>query len=159
MQQTLASTSNRSPQPLEDTQEEQQSDSNQPLGQRPILGIRAAFTMDDQPSHDIDRQAPLDLSDRPEQFIDSNVFSNSNSDRSQSDELPSSRVVVTEVVPNSPANRAGLRVGDIIQSVDELNISTPEILREILSHYAVGETFVVTVIRNEQNVLLNVVLE
>ena len=159
VQQALASESDRSPQNLGNTGDDQQSEFNQALSQRPILGIRAAFAIDAQPNHDNDQEAPLDLGDRPEQFPSSRIFSGTNPTRSQSDEVSSPRVVITEVVPDSPANRAGLRIGDIIRSIDELNISTPETLREILSHYAVGESLVVTVIRNEQTVYLNVILE
>ncbi len=94
--------------------------------ERPVFGIRAAFA---NPG-----QAP--------------------SGRSASSPEPR-LVVVAEVIPQSSAEQAGFVPGDIIYSVDGINILTPIQLRDVLSSYEIGTSFVVEVSRNGQILMLN----
>lgn len=53
-------------------------------------------------------------------------------------------VVITEVVPDSPADEAGLRRGDVIVSVDETAIESADQLVDVIGNYAPGD--VVTIV-------------
>ncbi len=55
--------------------------------------------------------------------------------------------IVTEVVENSPAEKAGIRRRDVIVKVDGMNVSTMQALSERLAYYAAGETVPITVMR------------
>lgn len=52
------------------------------------------------------------------------------------------------VVPGSPADKAGLREGDIITEVNEAKIDADHNLSMLLQKYAVGDTVTLTVLRN-----------
>ncbi len=58
-----------------------------------------------------------------------------------------SGVVVDDVVAGSPADAAGLQVGDVLLSVDDVYISA-EILAQALSAYSVGDTVTLGVVRD-----------
>ncbi len=54
-------------------------------------------------------------------------------------------VVITAVLPNSPADEAGLRRGDVIVSVDETPIESAEQLADVISGYAPHDVVTVVV--------------
>jgi serine protease Do len=58
-------------------------------------------------------------------------------------------VLVTEVVPDTPAAKAGLLRGDVITSVDDKRISTPEELREAIRTAEAGTEVTLKVVRGE----------
>jgi S1-C subfamily serine protease len=59
-------------------------------------------------------------------------------------------VVVTEVLPNTPAEQAGLQEGDVITRVDEQNISSPEDLREAIQNAGPGHEVQMEVMRGRK---------
>lgn len=58
---------------------------------------------------------------------------------------------VTEVTPGSPAEKAGLKVGDIITKVDEAAVTSPEDLSKAVSSYKPNEKVTVTYTRNKKS--------
>jgi len=65
-------------------------------------------------------------------------------------------VLVSGVNDETPADRAGLREGDIILSVDEKTIKNPSMLRNVISLSEVGEEVKLVIVRDgaEQDVLV-----
>jgi serine protease Do len=59
-----------------------------------------------------------------------------------------SGVIVNSVIPDSPAERAGMRKGDVIVSVDSRMIDSPSELVEVVRSARVGKTVAVTVVRD-----------
>ncbi|PID72798.1 MAG: 2-alkenal reductase [Desulfobulbus propionicus] len=78
-------------------------------------------------------------------------------------------VLILRVMPGSAADRAGLRgtqqvrggfiLGDVIQAVNGERVSDYDSLRNELERYAVGETVRLSVLRDEGNIEVAVVLE
>ncbi len=54
-------------------------------------------------------------------------------------------VVITNVMPDSPADEAGLRRGDVIVSVDETAIESAEQLVDVIGSYAPGDVVTIVV--------------
>jgi S1-C subfamily serine protease len=67
--------------------------------------------------------------------------------------------IITEVVPNSPAARAGLQPGDVIARLDGKDISTPEELREAVHGAGPGKEVTVQVQRGADKKELKAKLE
>lgn len=63
--------------------------------------------------------------------------------------LPEARgVVVTSIVPNEPADQAGLRADDVIVAVDGTRVDTPIDLQRVVSFTPVGKRIRVAVVRS-----------
>lgn len=64
-------------------------------------------------------------------------------------ELPiDSGVIVGEVVPDSPADEAGIRENDVILAIDDRPLNAENALIDVLVSHSVGETVSVTIWRN-----------
>ncbi|MBF0413928.1 MAG: PDZ domain-containing protein [Desulfamplus sp.] len=61
-----------------------------------------------------------------------------------------SYLVVGRIMQNSPAERSGLKTGDIIVGLDGKLISSPDMAAQILSSKMNGDTLIITVLRNNQ---------
>jgi serine protease Do len=59
-------------------------------------------------------------------------------------------LVVMDVVPNSPAAQAGLRLGDLIRSVDGEEVGQPQALRRHVLDAGPGKEIKLTIMRGEQ---------
>ena len=70
----------------------------------------------------------------------------------------SSHLTVTKVYPDSPGEKAGLKEGDIIVSIDGLSISTAENFERMCSGEK-GSIIQITVLRNGEAVVVNVTLD
>jgi len=68
-------------------------------------------------------------------------------------------VYIMEIAENSPAERAGLRVGDVIIAVNEQAVTTYEELTKIKDQYKAGDTITLTVTREGQDLKFDVVLQ
>ena len=60
---------------------------------------------------------------------------------------------------NSSAEKAGLKKGDIITAINGVKINKTSSLSTLVGEYKVGETVSVTVIRNNQEITINVTLD
>ncbi len=66
------------------------------------------------------------------------------------DSLNTSReIYVSSIVPNSSAEKAGLKVGDILQSIRGANIESEEDIRNLIFHSEIGDFLITEVKRNE----------
>ncbi len=59
-----------------------------------------------------------------------------------------SGALVMEVIPDTPAEKAGLRHGDVIRSVDGQDIEDSKALQQIVSHKSPGDKVLVKLLRN-----------
>jgi Do/DeqQ family serine protease len=82
-----------------------------------------------------------------------NINSNPNSPITVNDE---EGVLIVQVVPNSPAARDGLRIGDVILAVDGQAINESQEVQDTVADAAVGENLQLTIRRNGQEQTLNV---
>jgi Do/DeqQ family serine protease len=68
-------------------------------------------------------------------------------------------VLVVRVVPNSPAARAGLREGDVIQTVNNQAVNNAEEIQKIVEQNGVGSNLQIQILRNGQTQSLTAKLE
>jgi serine protease Do len=68
-------------------------------------------------------------------------------------------VIVTQVVPNSPASRAGLRVGDIITKVDKYTVANDQMVKGVFQEFRTGQTIEVKILRDNEPLTENMKLE
>lgn len=68
-------------------------------------------------------------------------------------------VLIVEVVPNSPAAKAGVRPGDVIRSIDGQAVEDSESLQQLVSKKRVGDQLELDVRRNRQDVEISARLE
>ncbi len=71
---------------------------------------------------------------------------------------PRSGLLITQVQPDSPAARAGLKSGDILVEFDGRKVSTPNHLQTIVERSDVGGSYPLVVIRDGQPMELSVVV-
>ena len=68
-------------------------------------------------------------------------------------------VVVTQVYRNSPADKAGIKVGDIITRVNNYNITDQNTMVGVFQEFRVGQTITVHIIRNNKDLTKEMTLE
>ncbi len=67
--------------------------------------------------------------------------------------------LVTKVIPNSPAARAGLRVGDLVVSIEGRDVQSPAALEYRMALFDIGRRVQLTVLRRGEEVSLRVRLQ
>ncbi|MCL2203017.1 MAG: trypsin-like peptidase domain-containing protein [Defluviitaleaceae bacterium] len=72
--------------------------------------------------------------------------------------LPAIGQWITRVAPNTPADTAGLRRGDLIIRFGEVDITSFEVFRQALIASAVGETVTLGIIRNNEFMEIEITL-
>jgi Do/DeqQ family serine protease len=66
-------------------------------------------------------------------------------------------VLIARVVRNSPASKAGIRSGDVIQKVDGQNVADASAVQQAVEKSQIGSSLQVQIRRNGQNLSLNLV--
>lgn len=66
-------------------------------------------------------------------------------------------VLVTEVVKSSPAEKAGVKAGDVIQSVNGKNVNSPLDLKNEILKLEIGEEIVLTVVREREEIAITLI--
>jgi S1-C subfamily serine protease len=65
-------------------------------------------------------------------------------------------ILIVDVVPNSPAERAGLKSGDVIQTIGEQKITTADQVQQAVEKVDIGNQLNLGLIRNDQRLDLAV---
>ncbi|AFZ34383.1 HtrA2 peptidase [Stanieria cyanosphaera PCC 7437] len=65
-------------------------------------------------------------------------------------------VLIVNVVPNSPAQRAGLQSGDIIQSINKQEVQEPSEVQQLVEETAIGNQLLMSLQRDGKTIDLNV---
>ena len=68
-------------------------------------------------------------------------------------------VIVTQVLPKSPAKRAGLKVGDIIEQVDKYRINDDQTIIGVFQEFRKGQTITLHIIRDNEPMTVKMQLE
>ena len=68
-------------------------------------------------------------------------------------------VIITQVLPKSPASRSGLKVGDIILQVDEYKINNEQTLIGVFQEFRTGQTISIKLLRDNEQLTKNMLLE
>lgn len=99
-------------------------------------------------SQDIEVTPPL-------QFSSNTLQANTEGDRNL---IVERGVLVASVLPGSPAQKSGLRVGDLVFSVDNISVNSAAGLARFVRQSQPGATLQFRLIRNHAPILVNVVL-
>ncbi|MEA5509495.1 HhoA/HhoB/HtrA family serine endopeptidase [Crocosphaera sp. UHCC 0190] len=67
-----------------------------------------------------------------------------------------SGVLIVKVMPNSPADRSGLKAGDVLQSIEQQPLKNPGEVQQAVDKVEVGETLPLQIERNGNSLNLNV---
>lgn len=83
-----------------------------------------------------------------------------NPDLAQAFKLPSKTtgVVISDVTKDSPGEKAGLQPGDVIVSIDNKPVNSPEAVIAMVGNKAAGDTIVIEVIRGSKKKTFTIVL-
>lgn len=74
-------------------------------------------------------------------------------------ELPSTfGAYIADVLKNSPAEKAGLKKGDIVLAINNIKIGASTSLGTLLGEHSVGETVQFTILRDKETLNLNITL-
>jgi serine protease Do len=68
---------------------------------------------------------------------------------------PRSGVAVTDVMPDSPADKTGLKTGDVIVKFNGLAVTTPQQLQLAVERSTIGTDVKVDIVRDGKSMLLN----
>jgi S1-C subfamily serine protease len=72
--------------------------------------------------------------------------------------IDSSRSDVPAVFPNSPAEKAGLKAGDIVTAIDGNTVTADKDLSQAMLEHSPGDTVVLTILRDGQTMTVDVTL-
>jgi serine protease Do len=67
-------------------------------------------------------------------------------------------VYITDVAANSPASKAGLKVGDIITGIDDTTLDETHAYINTLFQYSAGDTVTISLVRNNRQIQVQVTL-
>ncbi len=67
-----------------------------------------------------------------------------------------SGALVQSVVPNSPAEKAGLRRGDLVIAAEDIKIDEPKTLLDQVENAQIGKVFLLSVLRNNKEIQVNI---
>jgi len=65
-------------------------------------------------------------------------------------------ILIVRVVPNSPADKAGLRAGDVIQEMGDRPVTDAQEIVQILEKNDIGSNIAIEVLRNGRTLQLTV---
>ncbi|MHB8930246.1 MAG: PDZ domain-containing protein, partial [Melioribacteraceae bacterium] len=68
-------------------------------------------------------------------------------------------VIITEVQRNSPAQKAGLQVGDIVTGVNGFRVNDETTLGGVIQEFRTGDTIDVKVLRDNKQLIIKMKLE
>lgn len=68
-------------------------------------------------------------------------------------------VIITQILPDSPAKRAGLKVGDIIEQVDKYRINDDQTIIGVFQEFRKGQTVTLDILRDSKPITIQMKLE
>ena len=67
-----------------------------------------------------------------------------------------SGALIQSVIPNSPAEKAGLRKGDLVIAAENISIEEPKTLLDEVEKAKIGKIFLLNVLRNNKEIKINI---
>jgi len=67
-----------------------------------------------------------------------------------------SGALIQSIIPNSPAEKAGLKRGDLVIKAEDVSIKEPKALLDEVEKAEIGQTFPLLVLRNNQEIKVNI---
>ena len=64
--------------------------------------------------------------------------------------------LIQSVIPNSPAEKAGLRRGDLVIAAENISIEEPKALLDEVEKAQVGKVFLLNILRDNKEILINI---
>ena len=64
--------------------------------------------------------------------------------------------LIQSVIPNSPAEKAGLRRGDLVIAAENISIEEPKALLDKVENAQIGEVFLLNVLRDNKEIQINI---
>jgi len=64
--------------------------------------------------------------------------------------------LIQSVIPNSPAEKAGLRRGDLVIAAENISIEEPKALLDEVEKAQIGKVFLLNVLRNDREIEINI---
>ena len=64
--------------------------------------------------------------------------------------------LIQSIIPNSPAEKAGLRRGDLVIAAENITINEPKALLDEVEKAKIGKVFLLNVLRNNQEIQINI---
>ncbi len=68
-------------------------------------------------------------------------------------------VIITQVLPRSPASKSGLKVGDVILQVDEYKINNEQTLIGVFQEFRTNQTISIKILRDNEQLTKKMTLE
>ncbi len=68
-------------------------------------------------------------------------------------------VIITQILPKSPANKSGLKVGDIILQIDDYKINNEQTLVGVFQEFRTGQTITLKILRDNEELFKKMTLE
>ena len=89
--------------------------------------------------------------------LNAKIAKEHNNDPNSLVQLPErSGALIQSVVPNSPAERAGLKRGDLVIAAEDILISEPKALLDEVEKAKIGKLFPLKIVRNNQEIKVNI---
>ena len=70
-----------------------------------------------------------------------------------------SGALIQSVIPNSPAEKAGLRRGDLVIAAENISIEEPKALLNEVEKAQIGQVFLLNVLRENKEIKVNITPE
>ena len=61
-----------------------------------------------------------------------------------------------QVIPNSPAEKAGLRRGDLVIAAENISINEPKTLLDEVEKAQIGKVFLLNILRDNKEIQINI---
>ena len=80
-----------------------------------------------------------------------------NNDPNSLVQLPErSGALIQSIIPNSPAEKAGLRRGDLVIAAENMSINEPKALLDEVEKAQIGKTFLLNILRDNKEIQINI---
>jgi len=89
--------------------------------------------------------------------LNAKIAKEHNSDPNSLVQLPErSGALIQSIVPNSPAEKAGLKKGDLVIAAEDMLINEPKTLLDEVEKAKIGKVFPLKILRNNQEIKVNI---